>query len=304
MAMKKNVMIIVFMGITIVSGCVVLVYRAVASPEHHTSQNSAIGGEQASGREGIAIPGEISGNLGVSSKNSDISINQVFPILNHGAPSISAEEAFEKKKLELFSYSRAGNFQDTKPRLKQAHDEGILNADEYYGELGHMLSITVDKPVSIVKEILESGNEYGRDVMLANLCSNITLPNTISISEKKEIFELINESRQKIGGGIHQLGFTDVFRYENWINTLKAYAPNESYFYRNLEDLIQRRMLDPREMIALQSTFKDDKFLVNIDDASRERYLYYIDRYIESYPENSVASSINRSKRDYVELRD
>src|SRR2546430_8611696 len=58
---------------------------------------------------------------------------------------------------------------------------------EYYGELAHMLSISVDAPASITKEVLESGNKYGRDVLLGNLGSNLDLPNSISRSEERRV---------------------------------------------------------------------------------------------------------------------
>lgn len=218
-----------------------------------------------------------------------------------GTASVSTEELLEKKKQAVFSYSREGNFPDTRVRLKKSFDEKILTANEYYGELAHMLSISVDAPASITKEVLESGNKYGRDVLLGNLGSNLDLPNSISASERNAIFDMVNGAKPELGGGIHELGFSDVFRYEDWLKSLKTYAPDEAIFHKTLENLIQTRMADPREMLALQSAFRDEKFLNHIDPIARERYLFYISGYIKDYPGNSVAQSINKAKQDYLD---
>src|SRR5256885_12001840 len=110
-----------------------------------------------------------------------------------------------------------------------------------------MLSISVDAPASITKEVLESGNKYGRDVLLGNLGSNLDLPNSISASERNAIFDMVNGAKPELGGGIHELGFSDVFRYEDWLKSLKTYAPDEAIFHKTLENLIQTRMADPRD---------------------------------------------------------
>lgn len=167
--------------------------------------------------------------------------------------------------------------------------------------MAHMLSISVDAPASITKEVLESGNKYGRDVLLGNLGSNLDLPNSISASERNAIFDMVNGAKPELGGGIHELGFSDVFRYEDWLKSLKTYAPDEAIFHKTLENLIQTRMADPREMLALQSAFRDEKFLNHIDPIARERYLFYISGYIKDYPGNSVAQSINKAKQDYLD---
>ena len=218
-----------------------------------------------------------------------------------GTASVSMEELLEKKKQAVLSYSREGKLPDTRVRLKKSFDEKILTANEYYGELAHMLSISVDAPASITKEVLESGNKYGRDVLLGNLGSNLDLPNSISASERNAIFDMVNGAKPELGGGIHELGFSDVFRYEDWLKSLKTYAPDEASFHKTLENLIQTRMADPREMLALQSAFQDEKFLNHIDPIARERYLFYISGYIKDYPGNSVAQSINKAKQDYLD---
>lgn len=54
-------------------------------------------------------------------------------------------------------------------------------------------------------------------------------------------------------------------------------------------------------MLALQSAFRDEKFLNHIDPIARKRYLFYISGYIKDYPGNSVAQSINKARQDYLD---
>lgn len=163
-----------------------------------------------------------------------------------GTASISMEELLEKET-SSFQLLQGGKFPDTRARLKNSFDDKTLTANEYYGELAHMLSISADAPASIIKEVLESGNKYGRDVLLGNLGSNLELPNSISAAERNAIFDMVNGAKPELGGGIHELGFSDVFRYEDWLKSLKAYAPDEAIFHKTLENLIQTRMADPRK---------------------------------------------------------
>ncbi|WP_184749447.1 hypothetical protein [Comamonas odontotermitis] len=62
----------------------------------------------------------------------------------------------QAKRKEIFAYSRDGNFKNTRNRLKNAWDAGVINQKEYYGELAHMLSVSVENPESIVREVVTS----------------------------------------------------------------------------------------------------------------------------------------------------
>ena len=200
------------------------------------------------------------------------------------------------KRDELFAYSRDGNFKDTKKRLKDALDSGLISPKEYYGELAHMLSVTVENPESIVREISNSGNKYGFEVMISLLSENKFLAESLSESSKKQIHDDVYNNKPEIPGFIGDLGLTDVYRYENWIGTLKTFSNNENEFIHTLNDIILNKITDPREAFGMHSTIDNQNYLEKLSKEAKEKYLYYINNYIESYPRNEVASYIKSKK--------
>ena len=200
------------------------------------------------------------------------------------------------KRDELFAYSRDGNFKDTKKRLKDALDSGLISPKEYYGELAHMLSVTVENPESIVREISNSGNKYGFEVMISLLSENKFLAESLSESSKKQIHDDVYNNKPEIPGFIGDLGLTDVYRYENWIGTLKTFSNNENEFIHTLNDIILNKITDPREAFGMHSTIDNQNYLEKLSKEAKEKYLYYINNYVESYPRNEVASYIKSKK--------
>lgn len=223
----------------------------------------------------------------LNGENKPSSINRI---------NLTEELAHQAKRKEIFEYSREGNFKDTKKRLKEALVSGLISSKEYYGELAHMLSISVDNPETIVREIVASDDNYGFEVMISLLSGNNFLADSLDSSSKKQIHDDVYNKKPEITGFISDLGLADIYRYENWIGTLKTFSQSDDNFIQNLNDIILNKITDPREAFGIHSTVENKNHLENLSKEAREKYLYYINNYIESYPKNEVASYIKSKK--------
>lgn len=208
------------------------------------------------------------------------------------ATTYNEAEILNAKREEIFEYSREGNFPDTQVLLKKAYDSKIISGKEYYGELAHMLSISVAKPEILVKEIINSGNPYGFEVMISNLSSNENLAKSIDDRQRLDIYSALAQSKPKIEGYIGDLGLIDIYRYENWIGAMKTFSSNEEKFIFDLNDLIKNKITDPREAFGLHALLYEEGYKSRIDEAARKKYQFYIDEYLNSYPENKVSAYV------------
>ncbi|MEG1281795.1 MAG: hypothetical protein RSD57_15230 [Comamonas sp.] len=199
----------------------------------------------------------------------------------------------QAKRNEIFTYSREGNFKDTKKRLKDALDTKIISQKEYYGELAHMLSVPIENPEIIIKEIVTSSDKYGFEVMISLLSGNNFMAESLPESVKKQIHDDVYNSKPEITGLISNLVLTDIYIYENWIGTLRTFSKNDDDFIKNLNEIISNKITDPREAFGMHSTIKNNNFLEKLNKEAKYKYLYYINNYIASYPANEVAPYIN-----------
>jgi hypothetical protein len=197
------------------------------------------------------------------------------------------ERARERNR--IFDYSRSGNFSNTRDFLLTALREGKINEKEYFGELGHMLSIDLKDPLPIINEIIDSKNEYGFMVMVHNLSSNISLVESMTESDRASAFDSLLNFKPKLGGGIHELGLMDVFEYENWMHTIENM--NILSFNAKFNDMISAGLGDPREYAVIAYAMRNNNFS-GINSASRDKINDIVRRYRESCPGNSSVEAL------------
>lgn len=159
-----------------------------------------------------------------------------------------------------------------------------------------MLSISVASPDILVKEIIESGNQYGFEVMISNLSANDNLAKSIDNKQRLNIHNNLAQNKPKIEGYIGDLGLIDIYRYENWIEAMKNFSSNEEKFILDLNDLIKNKITDPREAFGLHTLLHEKGYKSRIDETAREKYQFYVDEYLRSYPKNKVSAYIANEK--------
>jgi hypothetical protein len=223
-------------------------------------------------------------------------LNSNLLISSQSAKSHTEADILNAKREQIFEYSREGNFPDTQALSKKAYDLKIISEKEYYGELAHMLSISVTNPEFLVKEIIRSGNQYGFEVMISNLSANDNLAKSIDSKQRFNIHNDLAQNKPKIEGYIGDLGLIDIYRYENWIGAMKNFSSNEEKFILDLNDLIKNKITDPREAFGLHALLYEGGYENKIDEAARKKYQFYVGEYLRSYPENKVSTYIANGK--------
>lgn len=215
------------------------------------------------------------------------------PVISSDASIQAAENDAEKMRAKergrIFDYSRSGNYSDTRDFLLKALNDGKISEKEYFGELGHMLSIEVKDPLSIIKEIVNSKNEYGLTVMYHALSSNVFLPQDMSRDERTEAYDLISSSQPKLNGGIHELGLFDAFDYENWMLTLRNMSADK--FRETFNANIASGLKDPREYPVILYAMRNEGF-PEINQESVLRINEVVALYRNSYPGNSGVEAL------------
>ncbi|MBB6577033.1 hypothetical protein HNP33_001084 [Comamonas odontotermitis] len=122
------------------------------------------------------------------------------------------------------------------------------------------------------------------------------MADSLSESAKKQIHDDVYTNKPEITGFIGDLGLADVYRYENWLGTLKTFSKNDEDFVKNLNEIILNEMTDPRETLGIRSMVDNHNYLEKLSKEAKDKYLYYIDNYIKSYSSNEKASYINSKK--------
>jgi len=202
-------------------------------------------------------------------------------------------QAIRKSKRDrLFDYSRAGNFDDTHRVLKAALKDGLISEDEYYGELAHMFHLPVKQAHSIISEIIGSGNAYGFEVLVSSLEENYEVAKSMNADERQDVFELLNKNKPEMVSDMSLLGVGSVSKYTSWVGSLKAFSTEEA-FVKNLNDLIENRISDPREAFGLYEIIVKKNYAEKVSNSALRKYNFLISTYKESYPENRMAELVS-----------
>lgn len=202
-------------------------------------------------------------------------------------------QAIQKTKRDrLFDYSRSGNFADTRSVLKAALTDGLISEDEYYGELAHMFHLPVKQAHSIISEIIGSGNAYGFEVLVASLEENYEVAKSMTADERQDVFEQLNKNKPGMVSDMSLLGVGSVSKYTSWVGSLRAFSTEEA-FVKNLNDLIENRISDPREAFGLYDVLVKKNYSEKVNSSALRKYNFLIASYQESYPKNRMAELVS-----------
>lgn len=201
---------------------------------------------------------------------------------------------FAGTRAVLFEYLRSGNHEDTIGLIKKAFERKLITPNEYYGELAHVLSISYDKPKEIVDEILKSDNGYGKEVLFSHMATNSGIYEGMSAVERADVLGLLKDSRPQFDVNVGELGLVNVYRYENWLQSIKMFQGNENNFYTYLNDLVSTGLKDPREVVAMMYTIPKNELESHLRGDSVSRLRTVANDYKESYPNNQVSNFVFR----------
>jgi len=151
------------------------------------------------------------------------------------------------------SFSRIGYLPGSDAVLRDAFDNQVLGADDYYGELAHMApQAPAHVQAAMLFAIRASSNAYAVDILAGSINDNSKVLQGYSAHAVEEIARLLAGAEPRFPAATGDFGLTDAVRYANW---LRATAQVESLAQgTDLDAAIVARLgmpgTDPRKITA------------------------------------------------------
>ena len=182
----------------------------------------------------------------------------------------------------IVSYARLGYLPDSMAVLKAGRERGVLNEDDYFGELAHMLeSAPAAEQLEMARMIRASRNGYGRDVVAAVVISD--LQGALRPETKQELARLLEENEPQLGANVREYDGIQAVFYQDWLRALALLKASD--FNKNGAEVIMQRlsapMMDTRKLYAFFTSPYAPEMLAQIPQ--RDRYTIMIQRMV-SYP--------------------
>ena len=151
------------------------------------------------------------------------------------------------------SFSRIGYLPGSDAVLRDAFDNQVLGANDYYGELAHMApQAPAHVQAAMLSAIRASSNAYAADILAGSINDNPKVLQGYSAHAVEEIARLLAGAEPRFPAATGDFGLTDAVRYANW---LRATAQVESLAQgTDLDAAIVARLgmpgTDPRKITA------------------------------------------------------
>ena len=121
------------------------------------------------------------------------------------------------------SYARLDYLPGTELVLKQALENGALQANTYYQELAHLVSSAPpEKQKELLAEIRASSNRLAADVLMLALNSGEEFNAAPFLKTSEDMENLLSVTEPAFDYGVCQLGGIDADRYKEWIRASAA----------------------------------------------------------------------------------
>ena len=152
----------------------------------------------------------------------------------------------------VLAFARTGYYKDSQAVLSHAKLNGMINKDEYYGELSHILSFAPESDqLAIVSEIKSGKNRYATEILTA-FTPSTAVGNKLYPETQSALLQLFLENEPIMPMAIGEIGYVDVIRYANWLhavallNNKTSGGKYEDYVLKRLND----NTIDPRKIMA------------------------------------------------------
>lgn len=204
----------------------------------------------------------------------------------------TAVENLQRQKMAVFDASRQANSPAIKPLLQKALDDNILSASEYYGELGHMLSVAVDGPSEILREILESKDQHGFEVALGAMAAEPVWMKTASPQELHTMAEMLQRRKSELEAHVSGLDIFHAFTFQNWLRSMMNLQPSQEAQLELVSQLIDQESANPRQAIAIEYAIGNSELLDLLKPSVREKLKQDLAHYLASNPDDHMARYI------------
>lgn len=213
----------------------------------------------------------------------------------------------EVARAGVLAYSRLGYFKDSSDVLLHAKNSGIIDTDEYYGEIAHLVPFApANDQINFVTKIKGANNRYAMEI-LAFSTQNAEIRNKLDTAAKNIVLSSLEANEPGFGQAPGEFSLIDAIRYSTWLQsvaTLSSASSNVKYEGVVLDHL-NNFNTDPRKIIAFLMS-SDGKTLIQKigKGGALDNALERISLYLKQIPQNlfmeeivqDITASINSVK--------
>jgi hypothetical protein len=194
------------------------------------------------------------------------------------------------------TFSRLTYFPDSPEVLLSAKKRGLIDMDEYYGELAHLTAYApANEQANLVSTIRNGKNRYAAEI-LAFVSQEAAIMKKFYPETKKQILSLLEEHEPEFSKvAIGEFDYTDAVRYSTWLHataTLNRDVKNTKY-----HDLIMARLndekIDPRKIMAFLASSEGKRLIKDIGRREPFESMHQrIALYSKQLPQNMIMKEL------------
>lgn len=188
-----------------------------------------------------------------------------------------------------FAFTRLGYLPGFDEVIDYGLKSSILNQDEYFGEMAHVLAFAPPgDQARLARALRRSKNSYAAEIIAMQI-NNAVLPATWSIDARSEIGALLGSTEPAFPEALGLYDLAAGVRYANWLNALATVRA--SVLNKEGAEFILSRLndagTDPRKAMAFLGSEFGPNLLQVIGDRSRFRPVFErISLYSKQHPQS------------------
>lgn len=195
----------------------------------------------------------------------------------------------------ILAYSRLGYFPDSSDLLLYAKNAELIDINEYYGELAHMVkSAPPDEQINIASKIKNGRNEYATGI-LAFITQDEDTINKLYPETRKLILSSLEENEPRFEQATGNFSLIDSVRYAIWLQSV-ANLTSVTTNVRSTDFILNRlndKRTDPRKVMAFLAAPEGKKLVKDLNQSSLfENARNRISVYAAQHPQNDTMREI------------
>lgn len=140
--------------------------------------------------------------------------------------------------------SRLGYLPGTESVLKEAFGKGVLQQDDYYGELAHLIPTSPpDKQKEFLAEIKASSNKYASAILSSALNSGADVNAAPFLKTSEDMAALLRETEPQFPSAVGQFSLGVAVQYTEWMQA--SAAIENANTGRSVDDIIVAKLSEP-----------------------------------------------------------
>jgi hypothetical protein len=201
----------------------------------------------------------------------------------------------EVARAGVLAYSRLGYFTDSGEVLLHAKNSGIIDTDEYYGEIAYLVPYApANDQINLVTKIKGANNQYAMEI-LAFSTQDSEIRTKVDAEAKKIVLSSLEANEPGFAQAPKEFSLIDAVRYSTWLQsiaTLSSATSNVKY-----EDVVLAHLnnfnTDPRKIMAFLMS-SDGKTLIQKigKGGSLDSALERISLYLKQIPPSIIMEEV------------